>query len=93
MTGESEGARAVVSCHHRRPTETIARVSHWIHAHPRWVDARPWQRAATSWVQAVLVLRWLIDGTDVHLLARDAKVSQATGYRYLHEALSGQLRG
>ena len=36
---------------------------------------------------AVLVLRWLIDGTDVHLLARDAKISQATGYRYLHEAL------
>jgi hypothetical protein len=35
----------------------------------------------------VLVLRWLVDGTGVHLLARDAKVSQATGYRYLHEAL------
>ena len=36
---------------------------------------------------AVLVLRWLMDGTDVHLLARDAKVSQATAYRYLHEGL------
>jgi hypothetical protein len=35
----------------------------------------------------VLVLRWLIDGTDVHLLARDAKISQATAYRYLHEAI------
>jgi hypothetical protein len=33
------------------------------------------------------VLRWLVEGTDVHLLARDAKVSQATGYRYLREAL------
>jgi hypothetical protein len=33
----------------------------------------------------VLVLRWLIDGTEVHALARDAGVSQATGYRYLHE--------
>ena len=36
---------------------------------------------------AVLVLRWLVDGTDIHLLARDARNSQATGYRYLHEAI------
>ena len=69
------------------PIETVARVSRWLQAHRHRVDTRPWQRAATCWTQAVLVLRWLIDGTDVHLLARDAKVSQATGYRYLHEAL------
>lgn len=69
------------------PIETVARVSRWLQAHRKRVDSRPWQRAATCWTQAVLVLRWLIDGTDVHLLARDAKVSQATGYRYLHEAI------
>lgn len=69
------------------PVETVARVSRWLQAHRRRVDARPWQRAGTCWTQAVLVLRWLVDGTDVHLLAREAKVSQATGYRYLHEAL------
>jgi hypothetical protein len=34
-----------------------------------------------------MVLRWFVDGTKVHLLARDAKISQATAYRYLHEAL------
>lgn len=62
-------------------------MSCWIQAHCKRVDTGPWQRAATSWTQAVLVLRWLIDDTDVHLVARDAKVSQATGYRYLHEAL------
>jgi hypothetical protein len=45
-------------------------VSRWIQAHRRRVDVRPWQRAATCWTQAVLVLRWLIDDTDVHLLAR-----------------------
>ncbi len=61
------------------PTETVARVSRWIQAHRKAVDVRPWQRAATCWTQAVLVLRWLIDDTDIHLLARDAKVSQATG--------------
>jgi hypothetical protein len=55
--------------------------------HRAHTDVRPWQRAATCWTQAVLVLRWLIDGTDVRLLARDAGVSQATGYRYLHEAI------
>ena len=69
------------------PTQTVARVSRWIRAHRKRVDARPWQRAATCWTQAVLVLRWLIDDTDIHLLARDAQVSQATGYRYLHEAI------
>jgi hypothetical protein len=47
----------------------------------------PWQRAATCWTQAVLVLRWFIDRPDVHLLARDARLSQATAYRYLHEAI------
>lgn len=49
--------------------------------------ARPWQRAATCWTQAILVVRWLIEGTDIPVLARDAQISQATGYRYLHEAI------
>lgn len=69
------------------PIETCARISRWIQAHRNRVDARPWQRAATCWTQAILVLRWLVDGTDVHLLARDARVSQATAYRYVHEAI------
>ncbi|MCG5213118.1 hypothetical protein MBA17_07545 [Streptosporangium sp. KLBMP 9127] len=33
----------------------------------------------------MLVLRWFRDRGCVHCLARDAGVSQATGYRYLHE--------
>lgn len=69
------------------PTETVARVSRWIQAHRLRVDARPWQRAATSWVQAILVLRWFKDGTDIAILARDAHISQATAYRYLHEGI------
>ena len=69
------------------PIETVAAVSRWIQAHRRRVDTRAWQRAATCWTQAVLVLRWLKDDTAVELLARDAKISQATGYRYLHEAI------
>ena len=69
------------------PRETAEQVSRWLRAHRRRVDTRPWQRAATCWTQAVLVLRWFKDATKVHLLARDAGISIATAYRYLHEAI------
>lgn len=69
------------------PVTTCVTVSGWLAAHRRASDVRPWQRAATCWVQAVLVLRWFKDGTKIWLLARDAKISQATAYRYLHEGL------
>ena len=59
----------------------------WLAAHRRAHDARPWQRAATCRVQAVLVLRWMVAGTALTTLARDSRVSRATAYRYLHEAL------
>ena len=64
------------------PVATARTVSRWIAAHRKAHDVRPWQRAATSWVQAVMLLRWLIDATDVAAVARDAGVSPATGYRY-----------
>ena len=59
----------------------------WLAAHRRAHDARPWQRAATCRVQAVLLLRWMVAGTALTTPARDSKVSRATAYRYLHEAL------
>ena len=64
------------------PIATVRTISGWLTAHRRAYDIRPHQRACTTWGQAVLVLRWLKDGTDVRTLARDAGVSQATGYRY-----------
>ena len=69
------------------PAETAILVSRWLSAHRRAHDVRPWQRAATPWVQAVMVLRWFKDATDLRLLARDARVSIATAYRYVHEAI------
>ena len=69
------------------PAGTLRAVTGWLREHRRAHDARPWQRAATVYVQAVMVLRWFKDATDVRLLARDAGVSIATGYRYLHEAI------
>jgi len=50
-------------------------------------DRRPWQHAATPYVQAVLVLRWFKEATDLRILARDAGVSIAAAYRYLHEGI------
>ena len=44
-------------------------------------------RAATCRSQAILVLRWFREDTGMPTLARDAGVSQATGYRYLHEGI------
>lgn len=69
------------------PHETVARVSGWIRAHRRRVDARPWQRAATCWTQAIMVLRWFTNATTLTQLARDAGIGLATAYRYLHEAI------
>jgi DDE superfamily endonuclease len=44
-------------------------------------------RAASAHTQAVLVLRWFRENTGMPTLARDARVSIATGYRYLHEGI------
>jgi hypothetical protein len=37
--------------------------------------------------QAVLVLRWFLDGTCMRQLARDNAIGKSTGYDYLHEGI------
>jgi hypothetical protein len=69
------------------PSDTVLTVSLWLDAHREAHDRRPWQRAATPYTQAVLVLRWFKDATDLPALARDARVSVATAYRYVHEGI------
>jgi hypothetical protein len=69
------------------PVATLAQVTAWLKAHRRKYDVRPWQRAATARTQAIMVLRWFRDATDLKILAKDAGVSSATAYRYLHEAI------
>jgi hypothetical protein len=69
------------------PASTVLLVSRWLLIHRKAHDRRPWQRAATPYVQAVLVLRWFKEATDIRILARDARVSIATAYRYLHEGI------
>lgn len=46
------------------------------------------RRALTPFRQAVLVLRWFRDDTPIHRLAADHRISIATAYRYLHEAIT-----
>lgn len=54
----------------------------------RWgPDARLTRRAVGPQRQALVVLRFLRDAVAIWRLARDAGISRATGYRYLHEAL------
>ena len=47
-----------------------------------WPPARP---------RAVLVLQWMVAGTALTTPARDTRVSRATAYWYLHEALGGVI--
>lgn len=44
-------------------------------------------RSLTCQEQAVLVLRWFLDGTRMSQLARDNAISKSTGYDYLHEGI------
>ena len=69
------------------PAPILQAVTGWIARHRRRPGARPWQRAATVHAQVLLVLRWLRHRADLHTLAGDTGVSEATAYRYLHEGL------
>lgn len=52
-----------------------------------WRGTRRGRRALSCYRQAVLVLRWFLDGTRVSRLARDNRISLRTAYRYLHEGI------
>lgn len=62
-------------------------VTGWIARRRRRPGSRPAQRAGTVHTQVILVLRWLRHRLDLRLLGRDAGISIATAYRYLHEGL------
>ncbi len=57
------------------PEHTLTVVCRLLAAHRKQVDSRPWQRAETVRTQAIRVLRWFRDDTDVAALARDARIS------------------
>lgn len=69
----------------RHVVEFLARL---LAAHRRRIGTPKGSRALGPFRQAVLVLRWFREHGCVHCLARDAGISQATSYRYLHEGIS-----
>jgi hypothetical protein len=69
------------------PRHTVEFLARLLAAHRRRLRTPRGSRALGPFRQAVLVLRWFRECGCVHCLARDAGVSQATGYRYLHEGI------
>jgi hypothetical protein len=53
----------------------------------RRLGTRAGRRALSCVAQAVLVLRWFLDGTRISQLARDNGIGGSTAYRYLHEGI------
>ncbi|MCW2917696.1 MAG: transposase family protein [Actinomycetia bacterium] len=69
------------------PRHVVEYLSRLLAAHRRRIGTPKGSRALGPFRQAVLVLRWFRERGCVHCLARDAGISQATGYRYLHEGI------
>ncbi|WP_055627025.1 transposase family protein [Streptomyces hirsutus] len=69
------------------PRHVVDHLSRLLAAHRRRIGTPRNSRALGPFRQAVLVLRWFRERGCVHCLARDAGISQATGYRYLHEGI------
>jgi hypothetical protein len=67
--------------------DTVQFVSALLAADRRRRRTRPKRRALGCYRQAVLVLRWLLDGTRLAQLAADNDIGRSTAYRYLHEGI------
>jgi hypothetical protein len=67
--------------------ETVQLVSALLAAERRRRRTRPKRRALGCYRQAVLVLRWFLDGARLAQLAADNDIGASTAYRYLHEGI------
>jgi hypothetical protein len=75
--------QAVLPC--RR--ETVSFVAELLRIQRLARGTRAGRRVLDCFAQAVLVLRWYLDGTRVDQLARDNTIGRSTAYDYLNEAL------
>jgi hypothetical protein len=66
---------------------TVQFVSALLAADRRQRRTRPKRRALGCYRQAVLILRWFLDGTRLAQLAADNRIGRSTAYRYLHEGI------
>jgi len=69
------------------PRHVVEFLARHLAAHRRVIGTPQGSRALGPFRQALFALRWFREAGCVHRLARDAHTSQATGYRYLHEAI------
>ena len=67
--------------------ETVLFVSRLLAAERRRRRTRGRRRSLGCYRQAVLVLRWFLDGTRLAQLAADNRIGRSTAYRYLHEGI------
>src|SRR4051812_27122815 len=67
--------------------ETVLFVSGLLAAERQRRGTRSRRRALGCYRQAVLILRWVLDGIRPTQLAADNAVSGSTAYRYLHEGI------
>jgi hypothetical protein len=67
--------------------ETVLFVSRLLHAERQRRGTRTGTRALGCFKQAVLVIRWFLDGTRLAQLARDNAVGKSTAYDYLQEGI------
>jgi hypothetical protein len=66
---------------------TVLFVSGLLAAERRRRGTRGRRRALGCYRQAVLLLRWFVDGTRLTQLAADNRIGRSTAYRYLHEGI------
>ena len=66
---------------------TVAFVSGLLAGERARRGTRRGRRVLGCYRQAIMALRWFLDGTRVAQLALDNQVSGSTAYRYLHEAI------
>jgi hypothetical protein len=67
--------------------ETVLFLSDLLNNERRRRGTRTGRRSLTCFKQAVLVLRWFLDGTRLAQLAADNTLGLSTAYRYLHEGI------
>lgn len=67
--------------------QTVLYLSSLLHAERLHRGTRTGTRSLSPFQQAVLVLRWFLDGTRVAQLATDNTISASTVYDYLHEGI------
>jgi hypothetical protein len=67
--------------------ETVYFLARLLMLRRRHLGTRRGRRALGGYRQAVLVIRWFLDGTRLAQLACDNGIGSSTAYRYLHEGI------